>query len=247
MQYMRLTEVQRHELMESLAAMKTFLREAFESLTPQEVQTPGPAGSFSPVEQVWHLADLEREGFGLRIRRLQTEANPRLPDFDGTKVARERNYRSLSLAAGLRTFEAARKANIETLQSLSPQAWVRSGTQDVRFEVRAPAKLRVSECNCSICSKSGYLHLIAPSDRFKLLSGREVLTSYGFNTHTAKHLFCAVCGIKSFYVPRSHPDGFSVNARCLDPGTVESMIVEQFDGKQWEKQYPRGRGEFRPD
>jgi len=60
-------------------------------------------------------------------------------------------------------------------------------------------------------------------------------------------LFCAVCGIKSFYVPRSHPDGFSVNARCLDAGTVESMTVEQFDGKQWEKQYPRGRGEFRPD
>jgi len=117
----------------------------------------------------------------------------------------------------------------------------------VRFEVRAPAKIRVSECNCSICSKSGYLHLIVPSGRFKLLSGREVLTSYGFNTHTAKHLFCAVCGIKSFYVPRSHPDGFSVNARCLDAGTVESMTVEQFDGKQWEKQYPRGRGEFRPD
>jgi hypothetical protein len=130
MQYMRLTEVQRHELMESLAAMKTFLRSTFEPLTPQEVQTPGSAGAFSPVEQVWHLADLEREGFGLRIRRLQTEANPRLPDFDGTRVARERNYRSLSLAAGLRSFEAARKANIETLQALSPEAWVRSGTQD---------------------------------------------------------------------------------------------------------------------
>jgi centromere protein V len=115
----------------------------------------------------------------------------------------------------------------------------------VRFEVRAPADIRVSECNCSICSKSGYLHLIVPSERFKLLSGREVLTSYGFNTHMAKHLFCAVCGIKSFYVPRSHPDGFSVNARCLDPATVESMTVEQLDGKQWEKQYPQGRGEFR--
>ena len=130
MQYMKLTEVQQHELMESLAAMKTFLREAFESLTPEEAQTPGPAGSFSPVEQVWHLADLEREGFGLRIRRLQTEANPDLPDFDGTKVAHERNYRSLSLPAGLRNFEAAREANIHTLRALSPDAWVRSGTQD---------------------------------------------------------------------------------------------------------------------
>lgn len=130
MQYMKLTEVQRHELMGSLAAMKTFLRKAFATLTPEEAQTPGPPGSFSPVEQVWHLADLEREGFGLRIRRLQTEANPHLPDFDGTKAAHERNYHSLSLAAGLRTFEAAREANIDTLQALSPEAWVRSGTQD---------------------------------------------------------------------------------------------------------------------
>lgn len=130
MQYMKLTEVQRHELMESLAEMKTFLRKVFESLTPEKAQTPGPAGSFSPVEQVWHLADLEREGFGLRIRRLQSEANPHLPDFHGTKVAHERNYRSLSLDAGLRTFEAAREANIATLQSLQPEAWVRSGTQD---------------------------------------------------------------------------------------------------------------------
>jgi hypothetical protein len=127
---MKLTEVQRHELIESLAPMGTFLRKAFESLTPEEAQTLGPVGSFSPVEQVWHLADLEREGFGLRIRRLQTEANPHLPDFDGTKVAHERNYRSLSLAAGLRAFEAAREANIATFQELPPEAWVRSGTQD---------------------------------------------------------------------------------------------------------------------
>jgi hypothetical protein len=72
-----------------------------------------------------------------------------------------------------------------------------------------------------------------------------VLTSYSFNTHTAKHLFCSVCGIKSFYVPRSHPDGFSVNARCLDEGTVESMDIVHTNGREWEKQYPAGRGEFR--
>lgn len=117
----------------------------------------------------------------------------------------------------------------------------------VRFEIVAPAEIQVSDCNCSICSKSGYLHLIVPSERFTLLSGREVLTSYSFNTQTAKHLFCSVCGIKSFYVPRSHPDGFSVNARCLDPGTVETMTVQNFNGKQWEQQYPHGRGEFRPE
>lgn len=114
----------------------------------------------------------------------------------------------------------------------------------VRFEVTAPARIRVSECNCSICSKAGYLHLIVPKERFRLKSGAEVLTIYGFNTHTAKHMFCSICGIKSFYVPRSHPDGFSVNARCLDPGTVQSMTVEPFNGREWEKQYPRGRGEF---
>jgi len=115
----------------------------------------------------------------------------------------------------------------------------------VRFEALAPARIEVSDCNCSICSKSGYLHLVVPADRFKLLSGREALATYTFNTNTAKHLFCSTCGIKSFYVPRSHPDGFSINVRCLDPGTVESMTVRQFDGREWEKQYPRGRGEYR--
>jgi hypothetical protein len=112
----------------------------------------------------------------------------------------------------------------------------------VRFEVIAPRVLNVSDCNCSICSKSGYLHLIVPKPRFRLLSGADALTTYEFNTRTAKHLFCAVCGIKSFYVPRSHPDGHSVNARCLDEGTVERMNIAQTDGKNWEKIYPAGRG-----
>ena len=114
----------------------------------------------------------------------------------------------------------------------------------VRFEVVAPAKLQVSECNCSMCSKTGYLHLLVPADRFKLIAGADALTSYGFNTLTAKHLFCRACGIKSFYVPRSHPDGFSVNARCLDSGTVEAMSISQINGREWEKQYPKGRGEY---
>ena len=114
----------------------------------------------------------------------------------------------------------------------------------VRFETVAPADIQVSECNCSICSKSGYLHLAVPADRFKLLSGREFLTTYTFNTGTARHLFCSVCGVKSFYVPRSHPDGFSVNARCLDSGTVTSMTVRHIDGQNWEQQFPQGRGEY---
>jgi hypothetical protein len=116
----------------------------------------------------------------------------------------------------------------------------------VRFEVDAPAEFSVSECNCSICSKSGYLHLIVPRSRFRLIQGGESLTSYTFNTGTAKHLFCSVCGIKSFYVPRSHPDGYSVNARCLDSSTIQRMTVTPFNGVEWEKQYPDGRGKL-PD
>ena len=114
----------------------------------------------------------------------------------------------------------------------------------VRFEVIAPSRLTVSDCNCSVCSKSGYLHLVVPADRFKLLSGSDKLSSYTFNTHTAKHLFCSVCGIKSFYVPRSHPDGISVNARCIDPGTIEDLTVAAFNGQDWEAQYPKGRGDY---
>jgi hypothetical protein len=105
----------------------------------------------------------------------------------------------------------------------------------VRFEVEAPADLEACECNCSMCGKSGFLHLIVPKSRFRLLQGADDLTQYTFNTGVAKHLFCRVCGIKSFYVPRSNPDGYSVNARCLDPGTVNSIKVDQFDGQHWEQ------------
>jgi hypothetical protein len=114
----------------------------------------------------------------------------------------------------------------------------------VRFEVIAPKSLSVPECNCSICSRAGYLHLIVPAAQFKLLSGNDTLKTYSFNTHTAKHLFCSVCGIKSFYVPRSHPDGISVNARCIDSETIEELTVTPLNGREWEAQYPKGRGEF---
>jgi len=105
----------------------------------------------------------------------------------------------------------------------------------VRFEVFAPAECAVTDCNCSMCAKSGYLHLIVGGAQFNLLQGREFLTEYTFNTGAAKHLFCSVCGIKSFYVPRSHPDGFSVNAHCLDAGTVAGMTIKPFNGQEWEK------------
>lgn len=105
----------------------------------------------------------------------------------------------------------------------------------VRYEVDALADIEVDDCNCSICSRSGYLHLIVPKSRFRLLQGEDNLTTYTFDTHEAKHLFCKTCGIKSFYIPRSHPDGISVNARCLEEGTVKNMKITAFDGKNWEQ------------
>lgn len=104
----------------------------------------------------------------------------------------------------------------------------------VRFEVEAPAAIEALDCNCSICAKAGFLHLIVPRERFRLLSGEADLATYTFNTGAAKHLFCRVCGIKSFYVPRSHPDGVDVNVRCLDPATRVSLAVTPFDGRRWE-------------
>jgi len=104
----------------------------------------------------------------------------------------------------------------------------------VRFEADAPPDAVVQACNCSICAMTGFVHLIVPASRFRLLSGSDSLTTYQFNTGTAKHFFCRVCGIKSFYVPRSNPDGFSVNVRCLEPDTISGLRVEHFDGQNWE-------------
>ena len=105
----------------------------------------------------------------------------------------------------------------------------------VRFEVEAPAEMEASECNCSMCGKTGFLHLIVAKSRFRLLQGEDELSQYTFNTGVAKHLFCKVCGIKSFYVPRSNPDGYSINVRCLDQTTVTSVRITLFDGQNWEQ------------
>ena len=104
----------------------------------------------------------------------------------------------------------------------------------VRFEVDAPAAIDALECNCSLCGMTGFLHLIVPRERFRLLAGAEDLTTYTFNTGVAKHLFCRVCGIKSYYIPRSNPDGVDVNVRCLDRATIAVLRVEPFDGRNWE-------------
>jgi hypothetical protein len=112
----------------------------------------------------------------------------------------------------------------------------------VAFEVEAPAKIVASDCNCSICRMSGYLHLIVPRSRFHLLQGADELTEYKFNTGTARHLFCGRCGVKSFYVPRSNPDGYSVNVRCLDPATIEHVEVQLFDDNDREASDAKIRG-----
>jgi hypothetical protein len=104
----------------------------------------------------------------------------------------------------------------------------------VRFEVDAPARIDAIECNCSICRMTGFLHLIVPASRFRLLQGAEFLTEYAFNTGAARHRFCKVCGIKSFYVPRSNPDGIDVNVHCLDPATIQSVAVTPFDDAERE-------------
>jgi hypothetical protein len=104
----------------------------------------------------------------------------------------------------------------------------------VRFEAELPEPpVPALDCNCSICSMTGFLHVIAPHEQFELLSGRDALVSYRFGTGAAEHLFCGRCGVKSFYQPRSHPDSWSVNANCLDE-PVE-LAVETFDGRNWKQ------------
>jgi len=93
---------------------------------------------------------------------------------------------------------------------------------------------RVTECNCSICGKKGFLHLIVPPDAFELISGKDALTTYRFNTGVAQHTFCTSCGIHPFYIPRSDPDKIDVNVRCLDNVDVASLTITQFDGRHWE-------------
>ena len=105
----------------------------------------------------------------------------------------------------------------------------------VQFSVEAPADIEADQCNCSICRMSGYLHLIVPREDFHLLSGEDDIQTYTFNTGVAKHTFCRHCGVKSFYVPRSHPEGISVNVNCLDPASIVSLRVSPFDGANWEQ------------
>ncbi len=108
----------------------------------------------------------------------------------------------------------------------------------VRFETKLPAKVVAQSCNCSICAMTGFVHVIVPESRFRVIQGGDALTTYAFNTGVARHLFCANCGVKSFYRPRSNPDGWSVNARCLDGADGLDIEIEAFDGQNWEANAP---------
>jgi hypothetical protein len=111
----------------------------------------------------------------------------------------------------------------------------------IAFEVEGPIGV-VEECNCSICTKKGYLHWIVPRERFRLLTPVESLTTYQFNTEVAKHHFCPMCGVASFYIPRSDPDQIDINVRCLEGVDFGSLRIERFDGRNWERSYRERRG-----
>ena len=105
----------------------------------------------------------------------------------------------------------------------------------VRFEADVPAEVEVLDCNCSICAATGFRHLIVPHEDFRLLSGETALTRYRFGTGAAEHLFCAACGVKSFYQPRSHPEAWSVNLNAVDDASGLAITVIAFDGRNWER------------
>ena len=105
----------------------------------------------------------------------------------------------------------------------------------VRFEAEVPRKIEVLDCNCSICAMTGFRHLIVPHEDFRLVSGEKALTSYRFGTGAAEHLFCSVCGIKSFYRPRSHQEAWSVNLNALDGVEALEVTTHAIDGRNWER------------
>jgi len=104
----------------------------------------------------------------------------------------------------------------------------------VRFEAALPSDVEAQDCNCSMCAKVGFIHIITPESRFRITAGADNLTTYTFNTAVAKHLFCRTCGVKAFYRPRSNPDGWSINARCLDDLDALGLTIAPFDGRNWE-------------
>ena len=130
MKVLSLTRDQRRDLLNDLRSMPDFLEQRFGSLSREVAAQSGEGGGFGPVEHCWHLADLEVEGFGIRIARLLSEVEPSLPDFDGGRIAEERSYRTRSLPEAIGLFKTTREANLEALGRLTPEEWSRAGTQE---------------------------------------------------------------------------------------------------------------------
>ena len=105
----------------------------------------------------------------------------------------------------------------------------------VVWNAALPDEVTAEDCDCSVCTMTGFVHVIVPRRRFRLLRGAHLLTEYRWNTGVARHLFCSVCGVKSFYVPRSNPDGVSLNLSCMDRAQFASVTVRPFDGRNWEE------------
>nr|XP_025861477.1 centromere protein V [Vulpes vulpes] len=169
----------------------------------------------------------------LPLLPLPTSASPAasLPDLGDQRERWETFQKRQRL-----TFEGAAKLLLDTFEYqglVKHTGGCHCGA--VRFEVWASADLHIFDCNCSICKKKQNRHFIVPASRFKLLKGAESITTYTFNTHKAQHTFCKRCGVQSFYTPRSNPGGFGIAPHCLDEGTVRSVVVEEFNGTDWEK------------
>ena len=127
---LRMTSLDQKSLLSQLAGMPAFLEATLGGVSAVDAQVDGPDGLFSPVDQCWHLADLERDGYAVRITRLLSEVDPLLPGFDGARIAKERRYKTLSLIAGIQAFRNARLANLAALRAVPSSAWSRSGRQE---------------------------------------------------------------------------------------------------------------------
>ena len=117
-------------LLLTLESTPALLSRAAALLSPAEARRRPAAGGFSLLENVWHLADLERDGYGVRIRRILAEAEPALLNFDGDRIARERGYQERDIDRGIVCFARARRQNLEALARLSPGQWKRAGAQE---------------------------------------------------------------------------------------------------------------------
>jgi hypothetical protein len=117
----------------------------------------------------------------------------------------------------------------------------------VRFAAILPDHVVALSCNCSICAKTGFIHVITPGADFRIMQGEDMLTEYRFNSGQARHLFCRQCGVEAFNVPRSHPDDWSANLRCFDADAALLPRFQEFDGANWEANIASINPELAPD